>query len=420
MRAMRKRGGNGHISTGLPSLDLILRGGIPSYAVIIIAGTPGTGKTTLAQQILFANAKAGRKSAYLATISESPMKAARYQSNFGFFDASEFGKNVVFLDIGQTIRKEGLSKSLDVISDTLREMQPQVVVIDSFKAIHDLAPSPQEMRTFIYDLAIELSTMQATTLLIGEYAEGDIERLPEFAVADGIIWLYSELRNDQQLRFLRVLKMRGVNHMTGAYNFTIRPDGLEIYALGEETIRPDAVRGELIPTGLRELDHLLRGGIPSGAPLLITGAAGTGKSTLSLQYLYQGMVDYDEPGVYFSYEETSEQIIANASHFGWDLRPLIEQGKLRIEYVPLPEVNANEQALRIRATLEAMGARRAVIDSLTMLLHRSERPDLVRQTIYQLTTNFRNAGCTALLISDPPVGTSAISRFGVEESIIDR
>jgi circadian clock protein KaiC len=420
MRMGRTRGkSDRRLSTGIAPLDQILRGGLPPYAVVCIAGLPGSGKTTLAQQILFATARAGNSGVYLTTFSESPMKAARYQSGFSFFDASQFGESVTYMDIGQTIRKEGLTAALDVIVDALRELQPTLVVVDSFKAIHDLAPSVQEMRTFIYDLAIELSAMQATTLLVGEYTEEDIAHLPELAIADGIFWLYSELRNDQQLRFLRVLKMRGVNYMTGAYNFTIGKDGLEIFTLDEIKADPDILRGEPIPTGLPTLDALLRGGIPRGTPSLLTGAAGTGKSTLGLQCLYRGAVDRHEPGMYISYEETPEQIVANAARFGWDLRPLIEQGLLRIEYTALTEVNPNEQAQRIQARLQEMGARRAVIDSLTMLLQQFERSDAMRQFVYRLVSIFRNAGCTALLISDPPIGSTAISRFGVEESIID-
>lgn len=420
MRTGRTRGAaDRRLSTGIPALDQILRGGLPPYAAVCVAGLPGTGKTTLAQQMLFANARAGNKGVYLTTFSESPMKAARYQSGFSFFDAAQFGESVVYMDIGQTIRKEGLTAALDVIVDALRDLQPELVVIDSFKAIHDLTPSLQEMRTFIYDLAIELSAMQATTLLVGEYTQEDIARLPEFAIADGIVWLYSEMRNDQQMRFLRVLKLRGVNYLTGAYNFTIGKDGLEIFTLDDAKVAASALRGEPISTGMPALDGLLRGGIPLGTPALLTGAAGTGKSTLALQYIYRGAVDSGDPGLYVSYEETPEQLIANAGRFGWDLRPLIERGLIRIEYTPLSEVNPNEQALRIRRISQEMGAHRAVIDSLTMLLQQFDRADVMRQFVYRLVSIFRNADCTALLISDPPIGSSAISRFGVEESIID-
>ena len=179
------------------------------------------------------------------------------------------------------------------------------------------------------------------------------------------------------------------------------------------------MRGEPIPSGIPQFDDLLRGGIRRGTPVLLSGAAGTGKSTFALQYLYKGATEYGEPGVYFSYEETPDQISANAEHFGWDLAPLLASGRLRIEHTPLPEVNTSEQTLRIRDIVRESGARRVVVDSLSMLLHRVEQPDIIRQIIYQLCTVLRNAGATTLLISDPPANSTALSRYGVEESIID-
>ena len=159
-------------TTGIAPLDRILGGGIPPYSVVILAGEPGAGKTILSQQILFANATPERKAVYLTTLSESPMKTTRYQSMFSFFDPTKFGESVIYMDVGQLIRKQGLAQAADNIADHVREIQPQVVVIDSFKAIHDLAQSVSEMRTFIYDLAIEFSAMQSTTLLVGEYTRG--------------------------------------------------------------------------------------------------------------------------------------------------------------------------------------------------------------------------------------------------------
>ncbi|HEX2922501.1 MAG TPA: ATPase domain-containing protein [Chloroflexota bacterium] len=300
-------------STGIRAMDGILGGGIPPYSVVILAGEPGTGKTILSQQILFANASTERKAIYLTTLSESPMKAARYQSSFEFFDPSKFGSSVIYMDIGQTIRKEGLGRAADSVADLVREHQPYVVVIDSFKAIHDMAANPGEMRTFIYDLTIEFSAMQATTLLVGEYSIEDIATLPEFAVADGIIWLYTQTRNDQQERYLRVIKMRGINHSTSSYNFTIRSTGIDVF-VSEWVAGPEQAsdRSDRVKTGIPELDILLRGGIPRPSPVLISGEAGTGKSTLAMQFLVRGAADYNEKGIYFSYEETPEQIVENS------------------------------------------------------------------------------------------------------------
>ncbi|TAK34505.1 MAG: hypothetical protein EPO21_09430 [Chloroflexota bacterium] len=407
--------------TGIPSLDRILGGGVPLYATIIIAGRPGTGKTILSQQMLFANAERGRKGLYLTTLSESPIKSARYQSEFAFFDPAKFGESVVYVDIGETLRREGVLRTVDVVADLLRQTQPSVVVIDSFKVIHDLASSPKDVRTFVYDLAIELSAVQCTSFLVGEYDLPDIPVLPEFAVGDGIIWLALESGEAKAQRSLRVLKMRGVNHPATPFSFNIDASGIDLYAV--PAVMPaskSAGQGEqLVRTGIPGLDELLRGGTPVGSPLLVSGEAGVGKSTLCTQFIYNGAKLFDETGLYFSFEEPPERIMANARAFGWDLAPLIERGKVRFYHTPLPLVNADRELMRIQAALAETGARRAVIDSLTMLMHGIKEPDIIRRHVYQLTTLLSNAGCTGFIVTDPPAGSGRISSFGVEESIAD-
>jgi circadian clock protein KaiC len=415
-----RRGVTPLFTTGIAPLDRILGGGIPPYSVVIVAGEPGTGKTILSQQILFANATPEHRSVYLTTLSESPMKTTRYQSMFSFFDPTKFGESVIYMDVGQLIRKQGLVQAADNIADQVREIQPHVVVIDSFKAIHDLAGSVSEMRTFIYDLAIEFSAMQSTTLLVGEYTRDDIARMPEFAVADGIIWLYTQNRDDKRERYLQILKMRGADHDSGTFNFSVRQNGISIFA-PQWVAPPDltATRGDQVKTGIPELDGLLRGGIPRGSPFLVSGEAGTGKTTLGMQFIYRGAAEHGDNAVYFSYEETPAQIVESASRFGFDFKGLQDQGKLQIHYTPLPEVNAYEELIRMNEAIQSLGAKRAVIDSLTMLTHRIEDRGEIRRYVYQLTAMLKSNGCTALITTDPPVGSGGVSRYGVEESIID-
>ncbi len=408
-------------STGVPPLDDVLGGGVPAYAVVLLAGEPGTGKTILAQQMLFANAARGGKGLYMTTLSESPIKAARYQSSFTFFDPEQFGEAVVYMDIGETIRRHGLTKAVEVIGTALRDNQPSIVVIDSFKAIHDLATSPHEVRVFAYDLAIELSAAQATSFLLGEYAESDIARMPEFAVADGIIWLSLERVDAGARRYLRVLKMRGVDNPATPFGFEIGREGISLFALPPAILTPDLAGAgrELVRMGVPGLDDLLRGGIPVGSPLLLSGEAGVGKTTLAMQYLYQGAFQFGQRGIYFSYEETPAQVMASAKSFGWDFQPLVDRGLVRFHYTPLPLVNADAEVLRVQNLVLEFGAQRAAIDSLTMLMHGLSDPDVIRRHVFNLAAVLKRANCTALITTDPPAGSGLISRFGVEESIID-
>lgn len=162
-----------------------------------------------------------------------------------------------------------------------------------------------------------LGTWNVTTFLVGEYTFEETLSLPEFAAADGMIWLYAETRGTRMARFLRVLKMRGVDHSTAAHNFEITIDGISVFTLeGLIPVHMAPYGEEQTKTGLPELDDLLRGGIPRGAPPLITGGAGSGKTTLCLQYIYEGATRYGEKGIYFSYEEPAALLIANAQGFG--------------------------------------------------------------------------------------------------------
>lgn len=123
--------------------------------------------------------------------------------------------------------------------------------------------------------------------------------------------------------------------------------------------------------------------------------------------------------MYVRFEESAEQLVADARGYGFELGPFVEEGLLDLRYTPLPDVNVEEQLVDLQARVIGGKVKRAVIDSLTMLFHNVVNADVVREHVYSITTLFKNAGCTALLHTDPPAGSGLISRFGVEESIMD-
>ena len=172
----------GRLTTGSAAFDLILGGGLPLRSVNVIAGAPGTGKTLFSLQMLFALARQGKKALYFTTLSEPSLKLLQYMQQFSFFDESLLQRRIVFADLGAVIRK-GADATLTEISSRVEREEANVVVIDSFKAVRDILGDAVVLRTFVYDLAVHLSSWGATSLLVGEYGKAEVTRYPEFAIA---------------------------------------------------------------------------------------------------------------------------------------------------------------------------------------------------------------------------------------------
>jgi len=410
------------LGTGSTTLDAILGGGIPAGSVTVVAGEPGSGKTVFTLQTLFHHARQGKKCLYFTTLSEPAMKIIRYMQLFSFFDARLIEERVVFADLGSTLRSGGAEKALAQMIQRVESEEPYLVAIDSFKAIHDLLPSPAHGRAFVYDLAVGMAAWGATTLLVGEYRPEDVGVAPEFAIADGIVRLTNERQELTAARQLEVLKLRGANYVTGRHFFDIGADGLMFYprVRGPEiTGEPPVDLAERIATGVAGLDALLLGGLPRTSATMIEGGTGTGKTLMGLHFLLEG-ARLGEPGILFTLEETPAQIRAVAKTFGWNLVPLEAQGRLLISYASPVELSTDrflDEALR---QIEKVGARRAVLDSLTSMSFGVLSQRRFRELVYALTKHLRAAGVTAVMTVEVPelLGTAQLTSHGVS-SIAD-
>lgn len=278
------------LSTANAVLDRILGGGLVERSITVIAGEPGAGKTIFALQLLFHFARQGMKPVYFTTLSEPALKLIRYMQLFSFFDQRLIDDRIVFADLGATLRSRSVSELLEQIVDRVEQEQADVVVIDSFKAIHDLLDDTQGSREFVYDLAVQTAGWGATTLLIGEYTPEELAQRPESAIADGIIRLTNKRQELTAVREMEVLKLRGADYESGRHFFEIGPDGLRFYPRVRGPARVDAPQGdaERALTGIDGLDHLLAGGLPGRSATLIQGGSGTGKTLIGLHFLMAG------------------------------------------------------------------------------------------------------------------------------------
>jgi circadian clock protein KaiC len=400
------------------AFDRILGGGLPARSVNVIAGEPGAGKTIFALQMLFHQARQGRKCLYLTTLSEPSMKLISYVQQFSFFDERLIAANrVVFADLGSVVRRRGAQDTLTEITTRVEHEEPAVVVIDSFKALRDLLGDASVMRTFVYDLAVHTSTWGALSLFVGEYTQEEVATFPEFAIADGIIRLSNRREELRAIREVEVLKLRGADVVTGGHFFQIGEDGLSFFPRvrgPEGPIAEPEAPDERVRTGAAGLDDMLGGGLPRASSTVILGGTGTGKTLLGLQFLLDGARN-GEPGILFTLEETTNQLRRITRGFGWDLGAFEEQGLLTLEYVSPVELSTDQFLNQARQEVEQRGARRVVLDSLTSMALGVSSERRFKELVYAITKHFRAAGVSFNMnmeIADL-LGSAQLSGHGV-------
>ena len=304
--------------------------------------------------------------------------------------------------------------------ERLKKFKPAIVVIDSFKTFDDLAKSKEELRKFGYEVGVNLMAWEATAVLLGEYGAHEYVTNPLFSVIDGLVALSQRESSGEQQRFVQVIKMRGTEHSRDEHSFVITSNGIEVFA-PRVTIHREPRGDEHAPrckTGIEKFDELLGDGIPRGSSLLVAGVAGTGKTVLLLEFIYRGALA-GEKGILFSFEETTERLVATARGMGWDLEREIERGMIELVFIPQPEIAVERHLLMMRERVAALGARRVAVDSISVFLHKVKDPQISREKVFQLASIVQNTGAVGFFATDIPYGSNQISRFGVEETVVD-
>jgi circadian clock protein KaiC len=217
-------------TSGIPGLDNMIMGGFPYPSTILVAGEPGTGKTTLSVQSLFHGAKQGEKGLYVTAISEPQWLVQKYLSSFAFYDQASIDKEMIsFIDIGPALMKNP-GDMLNIIKKRIEQVSPQRVVIDPITPICEMLEWRGETREFIHELFSFLKAYGCLAMVTAEMSYEDVTRSLEAYMVDGVIVLSYPEEEKVRRKFLEVLKMRGTKHTTGRQLIDITDEGLAVQA----------------------------------------------------------------------------------------------------------------------------------------------------------------------------------------------
>jgi circadian clock protein KaiC len=385
------------VRTGSIQADYVLGGGFPDHSINIVMGQPGTGKTIFAEQLLFENARGDRPSLFITTLSEPLTKAVRYVQQFAFYDEQKLGTAIQYHDVGSVLTAAGPDGLMPWMTDIIKTTRPKIIVIDSFRAIHDLATSVQQMRRMVSELAGLLSAYDVTTFLLGEYTSDDIQRYPEFAIGDGIVELARRTLSTRDERFFRVLKLRGSSYRPGQHAFRIGAGGLELYPrLVSPNVPTDyAPRLERVSTGVAGLDAMVGGGLWSGSTTLVVGPTGSGKTTLALQFVLEG-VRRGERSLYVHFQENPSQLRRAIDALGMSADTALADG-LRLRYESPVELEIDSIIVDIFEKIRSGEIQRLVVDAIGDLATAASDPQRLHDYLYALVQHFTVHHVTSLL-----------------------
>jgi circadian clock protein KaiC len=397
---------DGRMRSGHQPLDEVLGGGLPANGISIIMGLPGTGKTIIAQQYAFHNARPDRCAVYFSTLSEPLEKIVRFGQSLGFFDASAVGTSVFYEDLGLAAGRKGLAGVADHVGAVLKQRRPGLVVIDSFKALQSLADGDGEFRQFLHQLAGRLTAFPVSSLWLGEYESGEVALSPEFAVADAIVELEAIQLDQREKRFLTVRKLRGSGFLTGRHGYRLTPEGLHLFPRLADVPPADGYQraGQRITSGISALDPKLAGGLLPGTCTMVAGPSGSGKTLMGLHFIFGG-VRHGEPGVIATLQENPTQLERTAASLGWPITDPV----LEVMYRSPVDIHIDEWVYDLLQAVQRTKARRVLIDSLMDLRIAAGDQTRFMEFMYSLTQRFARQGISLLTTCEMPGLLSADS-----------
>ena len=411
--------------TGIKGLDTITGGGLPTGRATLVCGGAGTGKSILAMEFLYRGIAEFDEPGVLMTFEESPLDVAQNMHSLGFDVQSMVSSRKMVMDCvvldpeevleGGSFNLEGLFIRLGQAIDSIGAKR---VVLDTIASLFSCLPNPARIRSELHRLFRWLKDKGVTAIVTGESGMDTYTRdgLEEY-VSDCVILLTVSVSDRMASRFLRIIKYRGSDHGKNEYPFVIDGRGIALFPITAEGLDWQASQ-DRISSGVKKLDEMLGGaGFYQGSTVLVSGSAGTGKSTFLASFINAACLR-KERAIYISFEESPSQIVKNMNSIGIRFEQHLEQGLLRIESYRCTQCDLEQHLLNIHRVIEEFLPRAVVIDPITSLSDISSHL-FIKRMLAKLTGVLRTRGVSLMLGSLTPSGATPEGTSAGISSLID-
>ena len=397
--------------TGIQGLDEITDGGLPAGRPTLVCGGAGSGKTLLATSFLVNGVKFGDPGV-LMTFEENGDEIASDVASLGFDLPALVDAGKLFIDYVRVERSEieetgeydleGLFVRLD---HAIRSVGAKRIVLDTIESLFSGLANANILRAELRRLFRWLKDKELTAIITAERGEGTLTRqgLEEY-VSDAVILLDHRVNEQVSTRRLRVVKYRGSHHGTNEYPFLIDRNGLSVLPVTSLGLEHEA-SGERISSGVRALDQMLGGeGYFRGSTVLISGTAGTGKTSLAAHFA-DAACRRGERVLYFLFEESPNQLVRNMRSIGIDLQPWVDTGLLIFKAERPSSAGLESHLAAMYQQVRDYQPSVTIVDAVTNLLTVGTQND-VRAMLMRVIDYLKVSGVTGLFSSLTSAGSS--------------
>ena len=392
------------ISTGIPGLDNVLGGGLTKDRLYLVEGDPGAGKTTMALQYLAEGAARGETVLYI-TLAETEVELRAVAQAHGMslegVTVHEVIPNESLFDPSEQYTvlppsEVELGETNNMILELVEKLNPTRVVLDSLSELQLLSGSPLRYRRHVLALKQYFAKRACTAILLDDKTSlrGDQQVR---SVAHCVISLqHTDSEYGAERRLVRVLKYRGVAFRRGPHDYSIVTGGLVVYPRIVAAESRELTRRAQVSSGLPSLDLLLGGGIEEGSSTLVSGPAGTGKSSVVVQFV-KAMTDRGERAAMFLFEESFNTLLNRSEGIGIDLHTPYASGALMVHQIDPAELSPGEFSHAVCGAANK-GAKVIVIDSLNGYMNAMPEAGFLVTHLREILTYLGQRGVVTFLV----------------------